>query len=145
MSKLKDWLFSQGTKNKRKWRELIKVSSWKAKDFKTAMPNHSTWIRMVKIPKTAITTYWEDGENQELIDEFLIHWWITDWRIHWWIRIHHQLIHLWWEFKIVQAFWKTGKGNGNPLQYSCLENFMDRGAWWVTVHGVTKGWTWLND
>ena len=31
-----------------------------------------------------------------------------------------------------------GGGNGNPLQYSCLENFMDRGAWQVTVHGVTK-------
>ena len=31
-----------------------------------------------------------------------------------------------------------GEGNGNPLQYSCLENSMDRGAWWVTVHGVAK-------
>ena len=31
-----------------------------------------------------------------------------------------------------------GKGNGNPLQYSCLENPMDRGAWWATVHGVTE-------
>ena len=30
-----------------------------------------------------------------------------------------------------------GEGNGNPLQYSCLENSMDRGAWWATVHGVT--------
>ena len=30
------------------------------------------------------------------------------------------------------------KGNGNPLQYSCLGNPMDRGAWWITVHGVTK-------
>ena len=30
------------------------------------------------------------------------------------------------------------KGNGNPLQYSCLENSTDRGAWWTTVHGVTK-------
>ena len=29
-------------------------------------------------------------------------------------------------------------GNGNPLQYSCLENSMDRGTWWVTVHGVEK-------
>ena len=29
-----------------------------------------------------------------------------------------------------------GEGNGNPLQNSCLENLMDRGAWWVTVHGV---------
>ena len=32
-----------------------------------------------------------------------------------------------------------GEGNGNPLQYSCLENPMDRGSWWVTVHGATKG------
>ena len=31
-------------------------------------------------------------------------------------------------------------GYGNPLQYSCLENSMDRGAWWATVHGVTKIW-----
>ena len=31
-----------------------------------------------------------------------------------------------------------GGGNGNPPQYSCLENSMDRGDWWVTVHGVTK-------
>ena len=31
-----------------------------------------------------------------------------------------------------------GEGNGNRLQYSCLENSMDRGAWWAKVHGVTK-------
>ena len=31
-----------------------------------------------------------------------------------------------------------GEGNGNPLQYSCLENPMDRGAWWATVHRVAK-------
>ena len=31
-----------------------------------------------------------------------------------------------------------GGGNGNPLQYPCLENPMDREAWWATVHGVTK-------
>ena len=34
-----------------------------------------------------------------------------------------------------------GGGNGNPLQPSCLGNPMDRGAWWATVHGVTKSWT----
>ena len=34
-----------------------------------------------------------------------------------------------------------GEGNGNPLQYSCLENSMDRGAWRATVHGFTKNWT----
>ena len=32
----------------------------------------------------------------------------------------------------------SGEGNGNPLQYSCLENSMDRGAWWATFHSVTK-------
>ena len=31
-----------------------------------------------------------------------------------------------------------GEGNGNPLQYSCLDNSMDRGAWWATVYGVAK-------
>ena len=36
-----------------------------------------------------------------------------------------------------------GEGNGNPLQYSCLENSMDRGAWWARVYGVTKSWTQL--
>ena len=36
-------------------------------------------------------------------------------------------------------------GNGNPLQYSCLENFMDRGAWWAIVHGVEKSWAWQSD
>jgi len=34
----------------------------------------------------------------------------------------------------------SGEGNGNPFQHSCLENSMDRGAWWATVHGITKEW-----
>ena len=34
-----------------------------------------------------------------------------------------------------------GEGNGNPLQYSCLDNPMDGEAWWATVHGVAKSWT----
>ena len=34
-----------------------------------------------------------------------------------------------------------GGGNGNPLQYSCLENPMNRGAWWVAAHRVAKSWT----
>ena len=37
----------------------------------------------------------------------------------------------------------TGEGNGKPLQYSCLENSMNRGACWATVHGVTRNQTWL--
>ena len=38
-----------------------------------------------------------------------------------------------------------GEGNGNPLQYSCLGDPMDRGAWWATVHGVEKSGTLLSD
>ena len=39
----------------------------------------------------------------------------------------------------------TKEGNGTPLQYSCLENLMDRGAWWAAVHGVAKSRTRLSD
>ena len=38
-----------------------------------------------------------------------------------------------------------GEGNGNPLQYSCLENPMDGGAWWAAVHGVTESRTQLSN
>ena len=45
----------------------------------------------------------------------------------------------------VQPLGQSGRspreGNDNPLQYSCLENSMDRGAWWAIVHGVTKSQT----
>ena len=39
----------------------------------------------------------------------------------------------------------SGEGNGNPLQYSCLGNPMDREAWWAVVHGVTKSWIRLSN
>ena len=35
----------------------------------------------------------------------------------------------------------SGEGDGTPLQYSCLENPMDGGAWWAAVHGIVKSWT----
>ena len=38
-----------------------------------------------------------------------------------------------------------GEGTGNPLQYPCLENPLDRGAWWATIHWETKSWTQLSD
>ena len=38
-----------------------------------------------------------------------------------------------------------GVGNGNRLQYSCLENSMDREVWWATIHGVARSWTRLSD
>ena len=39
----------------------------------------------------------------------------------------------------------SGEGNGYPLQYSCLDNSMDRRAWKATVHGITKRWTRLSN
>ena len=45
----------------------------------------------------------------------------------------------------VQSERFPGEGNGNPLQYSGLENPMDGGAWWATVHRVAKSWTRLSD
>ena len=48
------------------------------------------------------------------------------------------------EIVLIPGFWRpSGEGNGIPLQYSCLENPMDRGAWWATVCGVAKSWKWL--
>ena len=49
------------------------------------------------------------------------------------------------ETQVGSLSWKDspGEGNSNPLQYSCLENPVDRGASWATVHWVTKSWTQL--
>ena len=45
------------------------------------------------------------------------------------------------EKAFVSVPYNLGEGNGTPLQYSCMENPMDGGAWWATVHGVTKSQT----
>ena len=49
------------------------------------------------------------------------------------------------QHRFVEFKGMCGEGNGNPFQYSCLENTMDRGAWWATVHGIAKGRTLLSD
>ena len=53
------------------------------------------------------------------------------------------LLH-WQANSLALSHLESGVGSGNPLQYSCLENFMYRGAWWTAVHGVTKSRTWLS-
>ena len=46
----------------------------------------------------------------------------------------------------IPGLWRSpGGGGGKPLQYSCLEKPIGRGAWWATNHGVTKSWTQLSD
>ena len=60
------------------------------------------------------------------------------------LKYHHEayvfICHFNWNLSVY-----TREGNGNTLQYSCLENSMDKGAWWTTVHGVTKSQMQLND
>ena len=46
------------------------------------------------------------------------------------------IVSIWWA-----PVWLNGEGNGTPLQYSCLGNPMDRGAWWAAVYGVAKSRT----
>ena len=53
--------------------------------------------------------------------------------------------HLWFLLQKFSLATTTGEGNGIPLQYSCLESPLDRGAWWAAVHGVAKSQTWLSD
>ena len=76
-----------------------------------------------------------------------------------WSRLANCLLYWWfqnsWSVTILRSYsdiddFKTpsqslGEGNGTPLQYSCLENPMDRGAWSATVHDVAKSRTWLSD
>ena len=99
-------------------------------------------------------------------------WSIMQWTIHEWnaecrvyittlqlpfiaLDMSHLLDHQFpkWSFKSIFPFiymseiWKRNleKNYSNPLQYSCLENPMDRGAWWAAVHGVASNRTWLSD
>jgi len=46
---------------------------------------------------------------------------------------------------ILESGRSPGEENGNPRQYSCLENSMNRRVWWTTVHGVAKSWKWLSN
>ena len=79
----------------------------------------------------------------------------TMWDGNWWTNPPSVLFCLWGNFEVclIQFLpmglspiaYSNGKGNGTPLQYSCLENPMDGGAWQAAVHGVSKSWTQLSD
>ena len=56
---------------------------------------------------------------------------------------HVSSFHIFYE--LIHRSLLTGEGNGTPLQYSCLENPMDQGAWWAAIHGLTKSRTRLSD
>ena len=60
-------------------------------------------------------------------------------------KIQGNLAHSKDKNKLTETLHEDGEGNGNPLQYSCLENPMDGGAWWAAVHGVSRNRTRLSD
>ena len=60
-------------------------------------------------------------------------------------NFEHYFASVWDEYNCAVVWTFFGEGNGNPFQYSCLENSMDREAWWVIVHGVAKSRTRLSD
>ena len=73
---------------------------------------------------------------------------IVSWRILWTEKPGgllsmglHRVRHDWSDLACMHAY--IGEGNGNPLQYSCLENPRDREAWWAAIYGVAQNWTWL--
>ena len=61
----------------------------------------------------------------------------------WWLRQKESACNAGDLGSVPELRGSLGGGHGNPLQYSCLENLTDRGAWWAMVHRVTKSWTWL--
>ena len=75
---------------------------------------------------------WSLGWKDPLEEEIATHSIILAWKIP-------------WAEKCGGLYSPNGEGDGTPLQYSCLENPMDGGAWWAAVHGVAKSRTQLND
>ena len=64
----------------------------------------------------------------------------------WWtVGLFPALAEWIFSFQLIPNYWFIEEGNGTPLQYSCLENPMDGGAWKAAVHGVAEGRTWLSD
>ena len=63
--------------------------------------------------------------------------------LHWWLSGKESTYNLEDSGQLLGWKGSLGKGNGNPLQYCCLGNPMDRGAWWATLHRVAMSWTWL--
>ena len=64
----------------------------------------------------------------------------------WWLSCKESACHCRKHKGLIPGLGRSpGEGNGNPLQYSCLGNPMDRGAWRATVYGIPKSWTQVSD
>ena len=90
----------------------------------------------------------KNGDNiytyKEICKRLLITLWNGCLIVELWLSLVVQMVK---NLPAIRETWfdSPGEGNGNPLQYFFLEYSMGRGAWWATVHGITKNWTWLTD
>ena len=113
------------------------------------------------LPQATPVKYWEEQENQSqaicdgcgTLTVFFQELWLTlsqhfatTWTFAYTVLL---LPHSFFRYQTSSSSFRSGRSpgewNGNPLHYSSLENPMDRGAWWATVHRVTKSQTWLSN
>ena len=100
-------------------------------------PGKSTGVGCHRLPKPS---YFQLSLYSILTSSFKVYY------ICWVFSVSYSVTSLLWRLctKYGRIISLSGEGNGTPLQYSCLENPMDGGAWWAAVHGVTKSRTWLS-
>ena len=84
----------------------------------------------------------EPGGLQSTGSPRVRHNWVTEQQQHSWFTMIISAVQ---HGDLVCVYIYIRESNGTPLQYSCLENPMDGGAWWAAVHGVGEGWTRLSD
>ena len=100
-------------------------------------------IQKTKIMASSPIPSWQiDGETVETVPDFILEGSKITAEGYYSHEIKRHLRKRKWQPTSVPLPRKSsGEGNGNLLQYPCLENPMDRGGWYATVHGVTKSWT----
>ena len=121
------------------WVKALSSEGFPVLDFKplvffhTPYSTHMLYFVFVTLLLIFITWYF-------ILDEYSLGPQIqqnaSQWKEMFFVCMHISNDHMW------NNYWHIGEGNGYPLQYSCLENPMDRRACQATVHGVTKSWTW---
>ena len=104
---------------------------WEDKDWTSELPSHLGL--MMLNPR--------EERNIEKLYNILCP--LFSWGIPWWLNWYRICLHA-CRGSVSGLGRSPGEGNGYPLQYTCLENSMDKGAWQTTVHVVAKGWTQLN-
>ena len=128
------WRFWKKIKNRTTIWSWNSTPGYVSKNNKTPIWK-DTWTPMSIAALCTTAKIWKQAKCPS-INEWIKKMWCVYTRTHTHTHTHTHTIEYYSAVK--------GEGNGNPLQYSCLENSIDRGAWWATVHGVPKNQTRLS-